>query len=51
MFCPDCGAENSRSQKCGFMALIMICRYLLQMITPTAKTQMNWQAARTKSTT
>jgi hypothetical protein len=122
MFCPDCGAENSRSQKfctrCGtnliaidrareivsemeanvsappvspssilkivaligaigfvtttvgteammhvpgplpiffalggFTALIMICRYLLQMITPTAKTQMNWQAARTKSTT
>ncbi|HEY6403441.1 MAG TPA: zinc ribbon domain-containing protein, partial [Blastocatellia bacterium] len=31
----------------GFTALIMICRYLLQMITPTAKTQMNWQAART----
>ncbi|HEU0176927.1 MAG TPA: zinc ribbon domain-containing protein [Blastocatellia bacterium] len=122
MFCPDCGAENSRSQKfctrCGtnliaidrareivsemeanvsappaspssilkivalisaigfvattagtvvlrgvegslpiffalggFTALIMICRYLLQMIIPTAKTQMNWQAARTKSTT
>ena len=122
MFCPDCGAENSRSQKfctrCGtnliaidrareivsemeanvsappaspssilkivafisaigfvattagtiatmhqagplsiffalggFTALVMICRYLLQMITPTAKTQMNWQAARTKSTT
>ena len=122
MFCPDCGAENSRSQKfctrCGtnlividrareivsereanvsappvspssilkivaligaigfvattagteammnvpgplpiffalggFTALIMICRYLLQMITPTVKTQMNWQAARTKSTT
>jgi len=35
----------------GFTALIMICRYLLQMITPTAKTNMNWQAARPKSTT
>jgi hypothetical protein len=35
----------------GFTALIMICRYLLQMITPTAKPKMNWQAARPKSTT
>ena len=121
MFCPDCGAENSRSQKfctrcgtnliaidrareivsemkanvsappasprailkvvalisaigfiataggtvalehsgpiqslfvlCGFTALVMICRYLLQLIKPPARTEMSRQAPPVESAT